>query len=145
MRNVLIIFGFLILLACKEKLIEPPQNLISEQKMTEILYDLALIKGLKTTSARTLDNYQIETMPYIYEKYDIDSLQFVTSDQYYASEPSIYQRMYQTITNRIENQIKEIEKARELKNDSAKARNKRIRDSLSKKNSSISKPVPPKK
>jgi hypothetical protein len=144
-RGLLLLGVFLGLLSCKEKLIEPPKDLIPEAEMTEILYDLALINGIRTTNPTTLDTYEIETMPYIYEKYDIDSIQFVQSDQYYASVPVIYQRMYQSITDRIEAHIAEIDKARERKNDSARARNKRIRDSLSKKAISTKSPVPVKK
>lgn len=128
----------MVLLSCKEKLIEPPQDLIPEQEMTEILYDLALINGLRTTNPTALDNYDIKTMPYIYEKHGIDSLRFVTSDQYYASVPSIYQRMYQTLMDRIENHINDIDKLREEKNEKARARNQRVRDSLAEK-------TPPKK
>lgn len=144
-RGLLLLGIFLGLLACKEKLIEPPKDLIPEAKMTEILYDLALIQGIRTTNPNTLDIYTIETMPYIYEKHGIDSLQFVHSDQYYASVPLIYQRMYQSITDRIEAHIAEIDKAREQKNDSARAKNKRIRDSLSKQALSTKSPVPVKK
>jgi len=144
-RGLLLLGVFLGLLSCKEKLIEPPKDLIPESEMTEILYDLALINGIMTTNPNTLDTYTIETMPYIYEKYGIDSLQFVQSDQYYASVPVIYQRMYQSISDRIETQIAEIDKAREKKNESARARNKRVRDSLKKKTLSTKPAVPVKK
>ena len=144
-KGLLVLFVFLGLLSCKEKLIEPPQDLIPEAKMTEILYDLALINGIRTTSPTALEKYEIETMPYIYEKYGIDSLQFVQSDEYYASVPAIYQKMYQSLNDRLENHIKEIDKAREQKNDSARARNQRIRDSISKKGTSTTPPVPEEK
>ena len=145
MRKILAISTLFILFSCKEKLVEPPKDLIPEKEMTEILYDLAVLNGMRTTNPTNLKNYGIETMPYIYEKYKIDSLRFVTSDRYFASEPVIYQRMYQTIVNRLEKRIKELDKAKEKKNDSIKARNEKIRDSLSKQNMSTTKPVPIKK
>jgi hypothetical protein len=145
MRGLLVVSICLVLFSCKEKLVEPPEDLIPEAEMTEILYDLALLNGIRTTNPTTLDTYDIETMPYIYEKYEIDSIRFVQSDQYYASVPTIYQRMYQTIAERMEKHIKEIDKAREQKNDSARSRNQRVRDSLSKKSSSTKPPAPEKK
>ena len=113
--------------------------------MTEILYDLALINGLRSTDDRILKRHEIETMPYIYEKYGVDSLQFVHSDQYYASVPEIYQKMYESIQQRIEERIKEMNRIREQKNDSARSRNKRVRDSIRKTSNSATSQIPAKK
>ena len=147
-RGFIGIVIFFLAFSCKEKLIEPPEDLIPESQMTEILYDLALINGLRSTNNTVLDQYEIETMPYLYEKYGIDSLQFVKSDEYYASVPAIYQTMYSTIKDRLDNKIDEIDKLRQQKTDSARARTKKIRDSLKTKASSSTKspvPVPSKK
>ncbi len=146
MRFLTLAILFFMVLSCKEKLIEPPEDLIPQEKMTEILYDLALLKGLQITSNTAFDKYDIETMPYLFNKYDIDSIQFVASDEYYASVPSIYQVMYTEIQNRLEDQIQIMDKARERKTDSTRARTKRVRDSLKKRASSnIPKPVPSEK
>ncbi|MEM8928099.1 MAG: DUF4296 domain-containing protein [Bacteroidota bacterium] len=131
------LIGLLFIFSCKEKLIEPPKDLISQAEMMEILYDLALINGLRSTNAAVFDKYDIETMPYLYEKYGIDSLQFVKSDAYYASVPVIYQTMYATVKNRLENRIKEMDQLRKQKTDSVRFKNQRFRDSLRKKTSSI--------
>ena len=119
-------------LSCKEKLIEAPEDLIPQNQMEDILYDLALINGLRTTNGPILDDYNIETMPYLYKKYGIDSLQFVESDEYYASVPIIYQSMYSSVKERLEQKIKEQDELREQKTDSSRKRNQRIRDSLQK-------------
>ncbi len=145
MQRLLILVVLSILFSCKEKLIEPPSDLISEAKMTEILYDLALINGLRSTDDRLLKRHEIETMPYIYEKYGVDSLQFVHSDQYYASVPEIYQKMYESIQQRIEEKIKEMNRIREQKNDSARSQNKRVRDSIRKTSNPASPQTPAKK
>lgn len=132
-RYCLVLFCFLALFSCKEKLIEPPEDLIPQTAMTEILYDLALMNGLRSTNANILKQHEIETMPYLYEKYGIDSLQFVKSDEYYASVPEIYQSMYKEIETRLANKIKEIDEDRKKKTDSTRARSQKIRDSLRKK------------
>lgn len=141
-RSFMVMVIFFFVFSCKEKLIEPPEDLIPQSKMTEILYDLALINGLRSTNNTVLDQYEIETMPYLYEKYEIDSLQFVKSDEYYASVPAIYQTMYSTIKNRLDARIDEIDELRQQKTDSARSRTKKIRDSLKKKASSTKAPVP---
>lgn len=138
MGMVIFFFAF----SCKEKLIEPPENLIPQSKMTEILYDLALINGLRSTNNTVLDQYEIETMPYLYEKYGIDSLQFVRSDEYYASVPAVYQTMYSSIKDRLDARIDEIDELRLQKTDSARARSKKIRDSIKQKVSPVKTPVP---
>ena len=126
--------------SCKKKLIEPPEDLIPQAEMTEILYDLALINGLRSTNGSVLKQYEIKTMPYLYNKYGIDSLRFVKSDAYYASVPSIYQTMYTTIQNRLEDKIGEFDKAKQQKTDSLRSRNQYIKDSLTKRPSSAKLP-----
>ena len=145
MRTAFLMIGTFLVFSCKEKLIEPPENLIPQAEMTEILYDLALMNGIRSTNATVLDQYEIETMPYLYEKYGIDSLQFIKSDEYYASVPAIYQTMYSTIQSRLENRIEEIEEQRQQKKDSARSKNEKIRDSLREKAAATKPPVPSKK
>ena len=127
--------------SCKEKLIDPPENLIPQADMTELLYDLALINGLRSTNPDLLKQHNIETMPYLYKKYNVDSLQFAKSDEYYASVPTIYQAMYNTVQQRLENQISEIDEQRKRKTDSVRTKNQKTRDSLKNKATSSSPPV----
>ena len=141
-RKLPIVIAIFLVFACKEKLIEPPQDLIPQSEMTELLYDLALIKGLKSTNDNVLKQYDIETMPYLYEKYGVDSLQFVTSSDYYASVPGIYQNMYTNIQNRLEQHIDEIDEQRKQKTDSLRSNNERVRDSIRKNAASTDAPAP---
>ncbi len=130
MRIALFLCGIVLMAGCKEKLIDPPENLIPQDRMTDILYDLAVLNGIKSTSETLLPNYEIETMPYLYKKYGVDSVQFVRSDQYYASIPQEYQKMYEEIKSRLEEQVKRIDAARKQRNDSIKKLTKKVRDSL---------------
>ncbi len=135
MRALLIGLGLSVVLtvSCKKKLIEPPDDLIPEDKMIEILYDLAVLNGIQSTNPAVIEEYKIETMPYIYDKHEVDSLQFVLSDQYYASVPEIYQSLYQEVEKRLDEQVRAMEEARKQKNDSIKQRTDKVRDSLRKK------------
>lgn len=103
------------LLSCNDSLLEKPDNLIPEHKMVEVLKDLALVNAAKSTNMAVLQDNGIEPMAYIFEKHDIDSLQFVESDRYYASLPPEYERIYKKVESKLEKETKILEKAKEAK------------------------------
>jgi hypothetical protein len=109
-----------ILLACGEEVVEKPQNLIPTNTMASILYDLAIIQAAKSTNPRILEENNIDPMPYLYEKYGVDSLQFVQSDMYYASKPLQYEALYKKVESRLESEKDAVETARKHKNDSTR-------------------------
>ena len=109
----LVLFGTLI--SCIEKIIDKPDNLISKEMMAKIYYDLAIVTAAKNTNNAILKKHHIEGMDYIYTKYGIDSVQFVQSDLYYASNPDIYKEIYENSEKRIKEDVKVIEDEKELK------------------------------
>lgn len=109
-----------ILLACGEEVIEKPENLIPTNTMASILYDLAIIQAAKTTNPSILEDNHIDPMPYLYDKYGVDSVQFVQSDMYYASKPLQYEALYKTVESRLEREKEALEEARKQKNDSTR-------------------------
>jgi hypothetical protein len=94
MKNLLATLIFLFLLSCGEKLLETPEDLIPKDKMINILSDLAILNAAKNSNADILRDHNIEPTKFVFEKYEVDSLQFVTSDVYYASLPKEYEAMY---------------------------------------------------
>lgn len=119
---------------CSDKVIEKPENLIPKDQMTEILYDLAIISAAKKINRSYLDNYKIKTMPFIYKKYGIDSVQFVQSDIYYASVPSEYEEMYQIVEARLEEEKQVFDEEKKQQNDSLRRQANEKRENLLKKN-----------
>ncbi|MDR6966681.1 hypothetical protein J2X31_000679 [Flavobacterium arsenatis] len=102
MKKVFCFFiGVLILFSCQQSAIDKPDNLIDEDTMEEIIYDLALLEAIRTNNPTTLENKNITASTYVYDKYDIDSLQFVKSNHYYASDVHNYMKMYQRIEERL--------------------------------------------
>jgi hypothetical protein len=120
MRKIGLLVAVLLLFSCNEKLIKKPENLISKNKMAAIYYDLAVLTSAKNTDNQILMKQGIETMNYIYTKYDIDSLQFVESDLFYAANPIIYKEIYEKSETKLKAEVKEIEDAKkeQLKLDS---------------------------
>ena len=129
------IFFFLCLMhlvSCAEKVIEPPADLIAKDKMIDILYDLALLNSANSTNPDALKKNSVETMPYLFEKYDIDSVQFSQSDLYYASVPLEYESIYETIQSRLEKEIQVFDEERQQKTEKAREKAAKVRDSLKK-------------
>lgn len=101
MRTVSFLFVFLFLvIGCKDSAITKPDNLIDENVMVDIVYDLSLLEGVKTYN---MTHYQgIKPNEFIYKKYKIDSLQFAKSTQFYASNIDKYKKIYEEVGKRIE-------------------------------------------
>lgn len=128
MRILIVILLLTCLISCVEETIKKPDNLIPPDKMSLILYDLALVNSAKSTNPAILESNNIETMPYIYDKYGIDSVQFVKSDTYYASRPMEYEAIYRAVERRLEKEKEELEEERRRVSDSVRieAENRRV-------------------
>ena len=99
-----LIYIFLIFYSCGSITEEnvKPNNLIPEDKMIDILYDMSLISVSKGINKRILENNGMKPKKYILKKHKIDSLQFVISNEHYSKELEIYLSIYQKVLNRLE-------------------------------------------
>ncbi|TDN95242.1 uncharacterized protein DUF4296 [Salegentibacter sp. 24] len=101
-----------------------PEDLIPEEKMVDIIAEISLMQSARNFNKRMYENTGIEGEEYIFEKYNIDSVQLRRSNDYYADNYKIYQRIYDSVKQNLE-RIK-------VKLDSLQKREERIRDSISK-------------
>lgn len=101
MGRVLLFLCCLLACSCGKKLMEEPEQLIPREKMVDILYDMALLDAIDNSYPQTLEENDIRVMDFVFEKYGIDSLQFVQSDLYYASIPAEYQKIYEAVEDRL--------------------------------------------
>lgn len=85
--------------SCKDEAIQKPNNLISRDKMENIIYDLAILEATRA------HNYSVQDYPsptdFIKRKYKIDSLTFAKSTQFYASDIKEYKKMYDNVKERL--------------------------------------------
>ncbi|MBZ9629954.1 DUF4296 domain-containing protein [Salegentibacter sp. LM13S] len=81
---------------------ERPGDLIPEDKMIDVIAEISLMQSARNFNKRIFENTGIKGREYIYEKYDIDSVQFKHSNDYYADNYEIYQRIYDSVKNRFE-------------------------------------------
>ena len=79
-----------------------PENLISEEKMINIIYDMSLISVSKGINKRILENNGMKPKSYILNKHKIDSLQFVKSNEYYSNDLEKYLYIYESVLKRLE-------------------------------------------
>jgi len=83
---------FLIVSSCSNRM-PKPDNLISEDMMADILTDLSLIDASQGINKTILEANGVESKAYILKKYNVDSLQFASSNEYYSNHIKVYQRI----------------------------------------------------
>lgn len=124
---------FLLVISCTSNTIyKKPANLISEEQMVDLIFDIQLANG-----ARNIKNKDgkrlIEYMPLVYEKYGIDSAQFAQSNFYYSTKIDDYTKLLKKVQTRLAKMEKEYDAKVQL-NDSlnkvngGKGREKIIRE-----------------
>ena len=101
-KGILYIVAIFLCTACNETMADKPANLIDEEKMADIIYDMSLLEAIKVANPNSLGEREIDPKTYIYKKYKIDSTQFAQSDKYYASDIDTYGAIYEKVTKRIE-------------------------------------------
>ena len=125
-----LLFLVLVLFSCeKQTRPDKPDDLLSKQEMSNILYDMIIINSAKGSSMKTLQENGVDPDRYVLEKYNIDSTRFVNSNTYYAYDFEDYREILISIEERIK---KEQEEYQDLLEEEKIASKKRI-DSLKKK------------
>ena len=117
--------------------------LISENEMVDILYDMSLISVSKGINKRILENNGMKPKSYILKKYNIDSLQFVKSNEFYANDLEKYLNIYERVLEKLEfNREVIIDSIEEYKKNRAN-RSKQIISEEQRNNRLIKKPKKP--
>ncbi|WP_027065883.1 DUF4296 domain-containing protein [Maribacter sp. Hel_I_7] len=136
MRQVLLlVLGMLLFSSCAEELIEKPDNLIPEDKMVSIIKEMAIVNAAKTTNLGKLRENGIEPTTFVFEKFEIDSVQFVDSDRYYASKPLRYENMYKKVESELEAQRVQLDMEKKLRDSISLAKKTKKKIELKEKDS----------
>ncbi|HWS59745.1 MAG TPA: DUF4296 domain-containing protein [Flavobacterium sp.] len=105
MKKIILFFIVLIvLIGCQKELVKEPKNLIEREKMVNIMYDLSLLESMKVDNSTLLDSFKNNSNQYIFKKYKIDSVQFAQSNIYYAADYKEYEKMYNQVKVRLDNE-----------------------------------------
>lgn len=100
MKN-LHIFLFLLCVSCQYSNIPKPKNLLSPQKMEEILYDIAILNAARNVDYAIFDDNFVDSKSIIYKKNNIDSVDLKENLTYYAASPKEYQQILKNIEIRL--------------------------------------------
>lgn len=90
--------SILFLLACTD---QKPKNLLPQPDMTDLLYELALVGAIESSSFQQDTVYITQTPKNLLAKYNLDSLSFVEQHRYYLKyQPQVYVEMFDSIQQR---------------------------------------------
>ncbi|MDT0690712.1 DUF4296 domain-containing protein [Salegentibacter sp. F188] len=125
MKNFLLLFLVIIVSSgCRNiEQTEKPDDLIAEEKMVDVLTELAILQSARNVNKRILEDAGIKPYQYIYEKHNIDSLQLERSNAYYTENLSTYEGIFERVRDRLQG-IKEVR-------DSIQKEEERMQDSIS--------------
>ena len=138
MKYLSILICATLFLGCQDiKEIEKPENLIAKEVMVNILTDVYISNASRSVNNKLLKEYNISLDSVIYNKYHIDSLQFVESNAYYSSSLETYKGIVTKVQEGLIIMQKEkdsiYEKIKKEKEDSTKAKKKEDSTKIKKK------------
>jgi hypothetical protein len=122
MRRLVLFCVIFWVVSCAEEIIEKPENLIPQEQMTNIIYDMAVLNAANEINTQILSEYIKHPAEFIFKKYGIDSIQYTKSDLYYASVPDAYDKIYNSVKLRLEKEKSDIDVNRKQAADSARNR-----------------------
>src|SRR5690606_15808551 len=88
---------------------ERPKNLIPEDKMVEVLIDIHLFNAAKNVNRLPLQQTGMRPHEFIYEKHNIDSIQFEKSNSFYSADFNTYERIHLRVKEFLDNKKIEID------------------------------------
>ena len=101
----------IILSSCTQVEEAPPKNLIGEDKMADLIFELAVLnagKGFVPKDQKERIGLYANSF---YQFHDIDSAQFTSSNAYYANQPKAYLRIVNMAKIKLEEFEKNTEKS----------------------------------
>jgi hypothetical protein len=95
-------------------IIKKPDNLIPKKQMVNLLTDLLLASGAENVKNLQLKR-SVNYFPLVFEKYQIDSVQFKESNYYYSTKVDEYDEIIREVKVRLENLKSQYENERKEK------------------------------
>jgi hypothetical protein len=104
MNKLKVIIILIFVLGCNNSLTQKPIpiDLISQEKMVDIIYDMTLINVAKGVNKSILENNGIIPEQYLFNKHSIDSILFAKSNEYYSYDLKTYQTIYDNVKIKLE-------------------------------------------
>ena len=106
-----IILMLLLLLSCVNVEEAPPENLIGEEKMADLIFELAVLDAAKGFVPKDQKERIELDADSFYMFHEIDSAQFTSSNAYYAKHPKAYLRIVSMAKTKLEEFEKNMEES----------------------------------
>ncbi len=106
MKNSLLIFllALVVFVACEDRVVPKPEQLISEKQMIEMLVDFHLAESTFQKfryDTAMKNNSSVNYYYSVLEKYQVPDSVFEKSFVYYASVPKEFEKMYRKVMNNL--------------------------------------------
>ncbi len=102
MKKVLFLFLSLFVFSCSKNPVPKPDNLLDEEVMVDIIFDVSILQATDGSMPYKLTEYKIGMDQYIFEKYKIDSITYRQNQRYYAADARKYKKIYKKVIERLE-------------------------------------------
>lgn len=100
--------------SCEKPVVEKPKDLVSKEKMIDMLTDIHISESMYQTRRYTSQDMRKITEADLYysvlKKYDVADSTFERSLIYYSSLPKEYERIYSRVLNKLNEMEQEINK-----------------------------------
>lgn len=102
MKKLVVLFFGIISISCSNNPVPKPDNLLDDEVMTDILFDIAILQAADGSMPFRLSEKNIKINTYIFKKYEIDSTTYYQNQRYYAADARKYKKMYQEVLDRLD-------------------------------------------
>jgi len=96
--------------ACSQQKTSPPANLLTKEKMIEILPDVHLAEAsIQTMNSRDRDSIGRVYFTHIFRIHEVDEAAFYNSMEYYTHEPTALEEIYIKVEEKLKSMATEKE------------------------------------
>ena len=106
-----ILLALLMLSSCTQVEEVPPENLIGEEIMADLIFELAVLDAAKGFVPKDQKGRIVLDADSFYQFHEIDSAQFTSSNAYYAKQPKAYLRIVSMAKTKLEEFEKNMEES----------------------------------
>ncbi|OYQ44789.1 DUF4296 domain-containing protein [Flavobacterium aurantiibacter] len=92
------------LYGCQSSSVPEPENLIDEEDMVEIYYDMQVYQAIDNSMPGKLAEENIVLPESVFKKHQVTKKQFEDSDYYYAQNIKKYKKIFEEVKAKLEEQ-----------------------------------------
>ncbi|HIE45267.1 MAG TPA: DUF4296 domain-containing protein [Flavobacteriaceae bacterium] len=123
MNKIIYILTLFTLFSCQQEVVKKPTNFIDKNKMVDLIVDMKIAekaKNIQNKDKKKNKNY----MSFVFDKYQIDSVQFKENNDYYTNNIELYQEIYETVSTRLKDSVTKYKKIKKVNDSLAKIKKK---------------------